>query len=298
MNQQSWETFRAVAEVGSISGAARVLNLSQSAVSQQIQQLESQYATHLLVRSAHGVRLTPAGEVLYRYAIKILTALDESHERIRGLSEGAPERIRVGASFTIAEYLLPELLTRLYRPRSHGTITVTMANSAAVLDLVVHQAVDVGLVEVDVHSPEMVARRFYHDNPAVFVNAAHPWARRSRVSLEEFLQEPLILREPGSGTRATLEQALSEMGLGVDDLTVSLVLGTTQAIKAMVRAGFGASVLSPLTVLPEERPDFASVQVDGLYLFRSFHAVHLPLPLSDGVRRFVRLLAREATAAL
>ncbi len=149
MNQQSWETFRAVAEVGSISGAARVLNLSQSAVSQQIQQLESQYETHLLVRSEHGVRLTPAGEVLYRYAIKILTALDESHERIRGLSEGAPERIRVGASFTIAEYLLPELLTRLYRPRSHGRITVTMANSAAVLDLVLHQAVDVGLVERD-----------------------------------------------------------------------------------------------------------------------------------------------------
>ena len=102
MQQPNWETFRAVAEVGSISGAARVLNLSQSAVSQKIQQLEDQYGTSLLVRSTQGVRLTAAGEVLYRYVVKLLHTLDEAHDRVRALADERPGPIKVGASLTIS----------------------------------------------------------------------------------------------------------------------------------------------------------------------------------------------------
>lgn len=294
MHRQSWETFRAVAQVRSISGAARILNLSQSAVSQQVQQLEDQYGTALLIRSAHGVRLTTAGEVVYRYVLKLLATLDESHDQVHLLVHPRADHIKVGASLTIAEYLLPDVLTRFYGPARQASITVTMANSAAVLDLVAHHAVDVGLVEDDVHRSDVVSRCFYHDTPGVFVHASHRWATRSHIELEEFLHEPLILREPGSGTRASLERALAEVGLGIDNLTVSLVLGTTQAIKAMVRAGFGSTVLSPLTVTDADRQELARVQVEGLVLSRSFYAVHLPVPLSESVRRLVGLLTREA----
>ncbi len=292
MHQPNWETFRAVAEVGSISGAARVLNLSQSAVSQKVQQLEDEYGTPLLVRSAHGVRLTAAGEVLYRYVVKLLNTLDESRDRVRGLADGRPGPIKVGASLTIAEYILPDLLTQFYGAELHGRLTVMMANSSAVLDLVTSHTVDVGLVEHEAQRSNIIRRRFLHDVPTVLVHAGHRWAGRSRISLDEFVREPLILREPGSGTRASVERALAGVGLGLDDLTISLVLGTTQAIKAMVRAGLGASVLSPLTVLPSERDDFWSVQVEELDFSRSFYAVHLPLPLSDGVRHLIRWLTR------
>lgn len=297
LQQPNWETFRAVAEVGSISGAARVLNLSQSAVSQKIQQLEDQYGTSLLVRSTQGVRLTAAGEVLYRYVVKLLHTLDEAHDRVRALADERPGPIKVGASLTIAEYILPGLLTRFYGAELQGRLTVMMANSSAVLDLVASHAVDVGLVEHEIQRSDIVRRRFLRDVPTLLVHAGHRWAGRTRVSLDEFVHEPLILREPGSGTRAALEAALADVGLGVDDLTISLVLGTTQAIKAMVRAGLGSSVLSPLTVLPGERGDFWSVEVEELDFARSFYAVHLPLPLSDGARHLISWLTRAGVPA-
>lgn len=296
MNPQTWETFRAVAEVGSITGAARVLNLSQSAVSQQVQQLEEHYGVRLLVRHAQGVQLTTAGEVLYRYVGKLLRTLDESRDEIHALADPHPERLTVGASLTIAEYVLPRLLTRFYRPVPKDSLAVMMANSEAVLDFVVNQAVDIGLVETEVRRAEVVTRRFYTDTPAVIVHAAHPWAARRQIMLEELLAEPIILREPGSGTRAALERALNDRGLGVEDLSVRLILGTTQAIKAMVRMGLGCTVLSPLTILPGEHGDFHAVSVEGLVMTRYFYAVHLPRPHSEGARRLLALLAREGVS--
>jgi DNA-binding transcriptional LysR family regulator len=293
VNPQTWETFRAVAEVGSITGAARVLNLSQSAVSQQVQQLEEFYGVRLLVRHAQGVQLTAAGEVLYRYVGKLLRTLDETRDQIHALADPHPERLTVGASFTIAEYVLPDLLTRFYRPVPKDYLSVMMANSEAVLDFVIHQAVDIGLVETEVRRPEVITRRFYTDTPMVIVGAQHPWADRRHISLEELLAEPIILREPGSGTRAALERALNDQGLGVEDLSVRLILGTTQAIKAMVRSGLGCTVLSPLTILPAEREEFHLLSVDGLVLTRYFYAVHLPRPLNVGARRLLALLAQD-----
>ncbi len=291
MNPQSWETFRAVAEAGSLSAAARTLNLSPSAVSQQIQQLEDSYRCRLLVRHTRGVALTVEGEVLYRYAKKLLRTLSESHEQLARLSDPGASRLRIGASLTIAEYMLPDVLVRLYRPESRDHVSVMMANSDAVCDFVVNHVVDVGLVEAEVDRSPLVSQPFYSDDPAVYVSASHPWAARGRpVALDEFVQEPLILREPGSGTRRALERALSRHELGLEDLSVRLVLATTQAIKAMVRAGLGATVLSPLTIPPHEAAGFCRVAVPQLELTRNFYAVHLPVTLPAGARRLIHLL--------
>ena len=296
INPQSWETFRAVAEAKSISAAARTLNLSPSAVSQQIQQLEDSYHCRLLVRHTHGVHLTAEGEVLYRYAKRLLRTLAESRERVAELSGPGTSRLRIGASLTIAEYVLPDVLAQLYRPEPRDHVSVMMANSEAVRDFVLNQAVDVGLVEAEVKQSPLVAERFYTDRLAVYVAANHRWARRQDVALHEFVQEPLILREPGSGTRRALERALSKHERGVEDLSVRLVLATTEAIKAMVRAGFGATVLSPLTIRPDDAASLHAVTVRDLDLTRHFYAAHLPITLPAGVRRLIHLLTRPAAA--
>ncbi|MDA8200322.1 MAG: LysR family transcriptional regulator [Thermaerobacter sp.] len=292
MNPQSWETFRAVAEARSISAAARTLNLSPSAVSQQIQQMEESYHCRLLVRHTHGVNLTTEGEVLYRYAKRLLRTLAESHERLAELSDPAASRLRIGASLTIAEYVLPDVLAQLYRPEPRDHVSVMMANSEAVCDFVLNQAVDVGLVEAEVEKGPLVAERFYTDRAAVYVGAGHRWATQQAIDLEEFMQEPLILREPGSGTRRALERALDDHERGIEDLSVRLVLATTEAIKAMVRAGFGATVLSPLAIRPDETSGFHAMAVRGLDLTRHFYAVHLPVTLPAGARRLIHLLTR------
>lgn len=292
MQEQLWTTFKAVAEVGSISKAARQLNLSQSAVSQQVQQLEDEYGAALLIRSAQGVQLTPAGELLYRYVNRIVRTIQESREAVRSLSQPDAEKFRIGASLTIAEYLLPDLLTTVWRPGPHQNLAVIMANSRNVLDQVLHHQLDVGLIEADLRSPQLVTRPFQDDSPLVIVRQAHPWAGAGHVSVEEFLKEPLIIREPGSGTRMALEEGLDQVGLGLDSLNIRMVLGTTQAIKAMVLSGMGVSVLSPLTVRPTERADYQFVRVDGIDFRRSFYLIHqrdLSLPVA---RHFVEGLLR------
>ncbi|MCL8208900.1 MAG: LysR family transcriptional regulator [Actinomycetia bacterium] len=271
MNAELWHTFTTVAEVGTISGAARQLNLSQSAVSQKIQQLEREYGCALFLRTAHGVMLTPAGEVLYRYAHKILRIIDQSRQALAADPRG--QRLAIGASLTVAEYVLPDVLGRWYRGSAQPELSVVMANSRTIFDQVLHGTVDVGLIEAELGSPQVLTRRFADDHLVVVTSARHPWASRRTVRLPEFLAEPLIIREPGSGTRGVLESALAQVGLGVEDLTVRLVLGTTQAIKAMVAQGVGVSVLSARAILPEERGRYHLAEVEGLRFTRSFYAV-------------------------
>lgn len=274
MNEQVWATFKTVAEIGAISKAARYLNLSQSAVSQQIQQLEHQYQTQLFTRTGHGVALTESGDILYRYVTTLLQTLAESRHTIDALKTEQPAPLRIGASMTIAEYVLPEVLPRFCSPEALPRLSVIMANSQTIFDNVLHQELDFGLVEAALTDPRLVVRPFLEDRPVVITSSRHRWHERDEVSLEEFLQEPIILREAGSGTRMAIEEALGQIGLGLQSLHVELVLGTTQAMKSMVLADVGICVLSPLAILPHETSLFHPVRVSGLNLRRHFSIVH------------------------
>lgn len=298
MNEQVWTSFKAVAEMGSFSKAARHLNLSQSAVSQQIQMLESQYRTPLFIRTSHGVHLTEAGEVVYRYVTNVLRTLEESRRRVLELSRLRERTLLVGASLTIAEYLLPDLL-RSFSPLSRQLrITVTMANSRTVVEQVVHHEVDVGLIEARFADPRLVVRPFQSDEPMVVVRRDHPWTKKPVLKVEDLLAEPVLLREPGSGTRWALEEALARRGLGIRDLNVAMVLGTTQAIKAMVASGFGYSVLSPLTVGPYDRQQLTCLKVQDLSVYREFSVVYEEPANRPEVAQFVEfILARGSFAA-
>lgn len=298
MNEQVWTTFKAVAEIGSFSKAARHLNLSQSAVSQQIQLLETQYRSPLFIRTSHGVHLTEAGEVVYRYVTNVLRTLEESRRRVSELPRLRERTLLIGASLTIAEYLLPELLKSFTPAHPNLRLTVTMANSSTVVEQVSHHEVDVGLIEARVNDSGLVVRPFQVDEPVVVVRRDHPWIKKAAVRAEDLLAEPVILREPGSGTRWALEEALARRGLSIRELNVAMVLGTTQAIKAMVALGFGYSVLSPLTVGPEERERLALLKVQDLAFCREFSVIYEEPASRLEVSQFVDfVLARASLAA-
>ncbi|AUW95149.1 MAG: LysR family transcriptional regulator [Sulfobacillus thermosulfidooxidans] len=292
MNEQVWTTFKMVAEVGSISQAARALNLSQSAVSQQIQMLEQSYATHLFVRTSQGVHLTEMGEVLYRYVTALLRLIHESQDAVQELTDNRPQVLAIGASLTIAEYLLPGILAEYCRDMLNARWSVTMANSRTVFEQVLNHTLDIGLIEAPMVDAQVVVRPFFDDQPVVMVARTHPWAERQEVTLEEFMEEPLILREPGSGTRMALENALGYEGIDLKQLNIRLVLGTTHAIKQMMLKGLGVSVLSPLTIEPRERDLFASVQVAGLSLYRTFSLVYHRDAMTRIGERFVQTVMR------
>ncbi len=287
MNEQIWRTFKAVSEQKSLSKAARALNLSQSAVSQQIHQLESWYGTALLIRNSQGVTLNPIGEIVYRYVTQLLRTIEESRQVVRQLLAKLPTQLTIGASLTIAEYILPHALTRL-DPHKYPDVTLYMANSHDVVDRVLNREIELGLIEAPATDTALVTRPFLEDRLKLVVGHPHPWSKHSEITLEQLCQVPLILREPGSGTRITLESALGQVGLSLSQLNIRFVLGTTQAIKAMISQGMGASVLSPYTILPNERHQFHTLDVQGLAFLRHFTIIHhyeLAHPLAEALIR-------------
>lgn len=290
MNEQVWRTFKAVGEHRSLSQAARALNLSQSAVSQQIQQLESLYETPLLIRTSQGVELNDVGEVVYRYVTQLLTTWDASKKAVASHLNDAPTRLAIGASQTIAEYTLPHVLARMAPDTSYRNVTLYMANSTDVQQRVMHREIDLGLIEAPIAVPSLVARPFLADQLKLVVSHVHPWAERPSITLEELRSLPLVIREPGSGTRMVMENALAQMGLSLNQLNIRFVLGTTQAIKTMIDQKIGASILSPLTILPHERSLFHLMDVEGLALLRHFTLIHhhdLSHPLADTIVRIL-----------
>jgi DNA-binding transcriptional LysR family regulator len=290
LNEQVWRTFKAVSEHQSITQAARFLNLSQSAVSQHIHQLEAEYGTALFIRTAHGVRLTVTGEIVYRYITHLLSLLEESRQQVQEQLEMSPPKLVIGASLTIAEYILPHALPRIDIPGGRQHVTVYMANSHDILDRVVNNDIDVGLIEAPIHDPKIVMRPFLEDRLKVVVSKDHPWTQLSDLTIDEFLQAPFIVREPGSGTRMVLEDALRQIGVPFSQLDIRFVLGTTQAIKAMIAQNMGISVLSPYTILPHEQHLFHLLSVKELALPRSLSLIHRHDLAHPAAKRLIRAL--------
>ncbi|CAB1128498.1 Transcriptional regulator, LysR family [Candidatus Hydrogenisulfobacillus filiaventi] len=298
MSEDIWITFKAVADTGSVSKAARLLNLSPSAVSQQIQRLEGEYRARLLVRTARGVSLTEAGEVLYRYVNRLLRTLEEARQALRDESGSTRPAVTIGANPTLAEYVLPDILPEVAQ-RQRLRVTLVVGNSRAIFQHALHGAVDLGLTSFAFSHGQIVSEALCEDRPQVLVGRGHAWAGREEVSLDEFLNQPLILREPGSGTRMALERALERAGYGSHRLSVRFTLGSTPAIKALAAAGLGAAVLSPLVLLPSDRQRLHAVRVAGLDLSRQFYAVHrrdLGDALIPGLVAAVRAAARARKA--
>ncbi len=276
-------TFSKAAEVSSFTEAARALGLSQAAVSQRIHALEESLGTSLFRRQSGRVSLTDAGRRLYDHAQRILALYREARQDLTGLKAPVTGDLDLAASSIPGEHLLPALLGAYRRNYPHVRVRVTVAGSRAVVAQVERGQAHVGFVGARLDHPALDFRPIARDELVLVVPPGHAWARKSEMPLEQFLSEPLVLREEGSGTRACLEQALAQVGKSVRDLAVALELGSNEAIKEAVRQGLGAAVLSTHAVRQElEGGELRALGVRGLALARDVFAVHnkqRPLPI-------------------
>ncbi len=244
---QLW-LFNAVASTGSVTAAAQRLRLTQPSISRQIHELEATLGTTLLERLPRGVRLTESGELLASYTRRLFALAGEAEQSVRELSQLARGRLRIAASMTIGVYLLPQLLADFRRRWPAITLEVTVDNTDAVQHGLREFALDLGLTEGPGRwEDELGARTFLEDE---LVPVASPRAAFSRkvVSLAHFLRQPLIMREPGSGTRAILEAALARHGFKT---APEWIFNNPEAIKRAVMAGAGVAFASRLTVASE-----------------------------------------------
>ncbi|HEV7212955.1 MAG TPA: LysR substrate-binding domain-containing protein [Blastococcus sp.] len=261
-----------VTETGSLGRAAAAHGLSQPAVSARIQGMERLVGFPLLTRTARGSSLTPSGALLADWAREVLAAaavLDAGIASLRGERDG---RLRVAASLTVAEYLLPGWLARLATAHPQTVVSLIAGNSADAAGAVLRGEVELGYIEGPDVPPGLQERVVAQDRLVVVVPPGHPWTRRrGPVEAEELAATRLVQREPSSGTRTSLEHALAAFAPMATPL---LELSTSSAVRSAAAAGAGPAVLSDLAV----RDDVAAgrlvrIAVRGVDLTRRLRAV-------------------------
>ncbi len=270
----------------------------------QVAELEEALGTPLFDRLPRGVRLTGAGETLLGYARRI-AVLEAEAERamreLRGLQRG---RLALGASTTIGSYLLPTVLGEFRRLHPAVELELTIGNTEDIKHRLLDRTLDLGLTEgAPPEDTELKARVFYEDELIVIAPPGHPFAvhapgtkKPRAITGRELCAQPMIVREPGSGTREVVDRALA--GCGAETGNVALTLGTTEAIKRAVAAGLGLGVVSRLCVGLELAGGLlVEVPVRDLKLRRPLHELTLRgRQPSASVQAFAALLARLLSA--
>jgi DNA-binding transcriptional LysR family regulator len=273
------QMLAAVQDRGSLSAAAHQLGLSQQAVSSRMRSLEARVGSVLLARTARGSTLTSAGELVAGWAAEVLAAAERLDAGIASLRSDSLRQLRVAASQTIAEYLLPQWLVALRRQQESfsmppAVVELTVGNSASAVELVRSGSADVGFIESPSVPADLATRTVRYDQLVLVTAPDHPWAsRRTPVDAQELARTPLVTREPGSGTREALEQLLARE-TGGPSAPPAVELPTTAAVRSAIAAGTAPGVLGELAV----RDDLVlhrlvSVAVTGVALRRPLTAV-------------------------
>jgi len=270
-----------VAEAGSFNAAAGELRVSQQAVSSRIAALEGQTGVTLLARSPRGSSLTPAGLVVSAWASRLLSLAGEIDAGLAALRQDARTTIRVAASLTIAEYLLPSWLVALRAEGAHRneaavTVHLVVTNSSGVARHVRHGDVELGFVEGPSVPRQVRSVTVGRDKLVIAVNLEHPWAHRGKpVATSELARTSLVVREEGSGTRDVFVAALrAAIDPALDIAEPALVLPTTAAVRAALIAGAGPAVISELAVADDiDAGRLIAVAIAELDLSRRFRAI-------------------------
>ena len=241
LNLHALRIFAAVADAGGFTKASGLLHLSQPAVSKAVKTLERDLAMPLLERGPRAIRLTDAGTALFARARELFVVERDAEEELRTLRGLEGGRVRIGASTTIATYMLPPVLADFRRRHPAVKLGLVSANTRAVAALVLERRVDVALVEGPVADARLQLRRWRADELVVIVPTGHRLASRRSVQLAQLATERFIVRERGSGTRDVAERAFAGHGI---QPPIALTLASTEAIKQAVAAGLGLAVVS------------------------------------------------------
>jgi molybdate transport repressor ModE-like protein len=243
-----------VQRLGSFSAAGKALGLSQQAVSSRMRALEEVIGSPLLVRSPRGSSLTETGALIADWASDVLAAAERLDAGIASLRQDGIRQLRVVASQTIAEHLLPQWLVILRRQQEAGGTTPTLTeftvtNSTSAAAVVRAGDADVGFIESPALPAGLASRTVRYDDMVVVVAPGHRWARRrTAITADELARTPLVTRERGSGTREALESILAEQAPESPTTAPIVELSTSAAVRSAIIAGTAPGVLSSLAV--------------------------------------------------
>lgn len=273
LNLNQLRVFHSAATLLSFTRAAEELHLTQPGISKHIGELERHYGNQLFDRLGKKVALTQAGEILFHAVTDMFRLIDEANARISDMKGLAGGRLDIGASIMIGTYILPRILAKFKQRHPKVTISMDISLSERIVDKVLDNSIEVGLVGHRPSDHRLVIKPFESDKMALIVPADHAWAKRkSPVGLHELIDQSFLLPQKGSGTRQIIENLFQRAGLRPKD---TMEIGNTEGVKKAVEAGLGISLLSRHIVQSEQDAGLIrALTLKGIDLNRDLYAVY------------------------
>ncbi|RYC68683.1 MULTISPECIES: LysR family transcriptional regulator [Spirosoma] len=284
--------FYTVAKRLSFTKAAAELYVTQPAVTKHIQELEHQFGTALFDRRGNQISLTAAGSLLLRHAETIMATYRQLEFDMNALKGEPGGALRLGASTTVAQYVIPPILARFHEQSVDVSISLLNGNTEQIEQALLRNDIDLGLVEGRTHHSDIRYTPFVKDELVLICRADHPLADRDEITLDELKATPILLRERGSGSLEVIEHALRGQGIKLTDLTIEMQLGSTEGIKSYLSYSRCIAFVSVFAVQEELRAGTLKiVDVQNLTINREFYSIQLQgvsEGLPDTFMRFAR----------
>jgi len=253
MADRRLQVFHTVARQLSFTKAAEQLFMTQPAVTFQVKQLEEHFSTRLFERSHGKITLTPAGRLVMEYAERILGLSDELEKRVAELTGAVSGPLLLGASTTVAEFILPQILGEFKARYPQVQAHMSVANSETIENRVADHTLDLGIIESPAHLPSVQTEVVCDDELVLICAPGHRLARVKSVTPQEIVGEPFVSREVGSGTREFTDHYLRNCKVSPEDLSIVMELGSPEAIKGVVETGVGVAIMSRTRVVKERK---------------------------------------------
>jgi len=275
MADRRLHVFFSVARLLSFTKAAESLHMTQPAVTFQVRQLEEHFNTRLFDRTHNRISLTEAGTKVYEYAERIFQLYNELENSVRELTGEISGILILGASTTIAEYMLPALLGDFKAKYPDVNLRLKVSNTDGIVSMVEHNIIDLGVVEAPVSNKNLAVDVCRTDRLVAIVPPNHALgATDGPIKLEQIIEYPYICREEGSGTREVILDYLKGAGIEPSALNIIMELGSLEALKGAVEAGIGISIVSRATLVKEIKLGTLKVLELDPPLERPFSFVH------------------------
>ncbi len=280
------EVFFEVARLRSFTKASHVLFVSQPAISRNIKELEHEYKESLFERKGNSISLTDAGQLVFNSLLKARTIekqlqydISVFHDQYKAKGE-----LKLGASTTVALYIIPTILSSFHQKHEHVTISLLNRNSESVLQALLAHEIDLGIIEGRNKSPRVKSQHFLTDEVVAVCSPRNPISKRKKVNLHEVVKEPIAIRENGSGTLAALKHALGLHRIKLSDLKVRVRLGGTEALKNFIVADSCIGFLPKRAVAKElNSGELIQLNINKLTITRQFYFIQRHGDESNGL---------------
>lgn len=274
------KVFQTVAQQLSFTAAARALYISQPAVTRHINELEKNIQKPLFHRHGNRISLTKEGELLLTFIRKIMSLYEEFDTEIKALQNTLSGQLKVGASTTVAQYLLPAILAQFKKVHPQTQLFLQNANTREIEQRVSEQKIDIGIIEGQALNPLLHYEPFIKDEIVLVTRADNQKWRKGIIKVEKLKELPLVLREKGSGTLEVVLEALNENRISEKELHIAIELGSTESVKSYLMHSDAFAFLSIHTILKELTSnqlkviELSDIDISRTFQFVSLHGQH------------------------